>query len=510
VSLLAVDMGSTNCKAIAFSEDGRVLCRKVFSYAAESSHSSSTEVAPERFWQALAAVTQAIAAEVKRDPVEVLAISSHGETIVPVDSRQRITRPAILNVDNRAIEEATWLAREIGKKRIFDITGLTVHSMYPLAKILWLRKNEPDAYTSSAQFLALPTYLLTRMGLPAYVDFSLASRFLAFDICNLKWSLDLLSHCELNAGQFPIAVPAGTIAGTLEARVANELGLPRSALVVVGGHDQPCAALGSGVLDTGRVSASLGTYECLVSASESPALSDASLAANLNTYCHVVPGRYVTLAYFPSGIMIEWFLHVIACSGETNPAASFDSLCAALERSGPPGPTGLCITPHLLGTCNPDFDPAATGVISGIRPTTSRSDLYKGILEGIACEFASMAELLERASGKFNDVYISGGGARSRLGLTLRSSLAARKLHLMRCPEAVCLGTAILAGTAAGKYASLAQAVEQMVQVTETIVPDAAIAHSYKAQMEQYQLLYSSLAALRRAQATCSKGERND
>ncbi len=510
MSLLAVDMGSTNCKAIAFSEDGHALSRKTFAYGAESSHSSSTEVAPERFWQALVAVTQAIAAEVKRDPVEVLAVSSHGETIVPVDSRARVTRPAILNVDNRAIEEADWLAREIGKKQIFDITGLTVHSMYPMAKILWLRKNEPDAYASSAQFLALPTYLLTRMGLPAYVDYSLASRFLAFDIRNLKWSVDLLAHCELNAGQFPMAVPAGTIAGELEVRVANELGLPPSTLVVVGGHDQPCAALGSGVLDRGRVSASLGTYECLVSASEAPALSDASLAANLNTYCHVVPGRYVTLAYFPSGIMIEWFLHVMACSAETTPRASFESLCAVLEEGVSSGSTGLCITSHLLGTCNPDFDPAATGVICGIRPTTSRSDLYKGILEGIACEFASMAELLEQASGRFKDVYISGGGARSRLGLTLRSSLAARELHLMRCPEAVCLGTAILAGVAAGKYANLAQAVQQMVQVTETIVPDAAIANSYKAQMEQYRLLYARLAPLRRAHATCNKGERND
>jgi xylulokinase len=510
VSLLAVDMGSTNCKAIAFSEDGRVLSLKTSSYSAESSHSSATEIAPERFWQALVAVTRGIAAEVNRDPVEVLAISSHGETLVPVDSQHRVIRPAILNVDNRAVREAGWLTREIGRKKIFDVTGLTVHSMYPLAKILWLRQNEPDAYVSSAQFLALPTYLLTRMGLPAYVDYSLASRFLAFDICKLTWSAELLSLCELNAEQFPIAVPAGTIAGELEARVADELELPPSTLVVVGGHDQPCAALGSGVLEQGRVSASLGTYECLVSASESPALSDASLAANLNTYCHVVPDRYVTLAYFPSGIMVEWFLHLIGLSAEPNRTTSFDDLCAALEAHAPAGPTGLCITPHLLGTCNPDFDPAATGVISGIRPTTNRSDFYKAILEGIACEFAGMAQLLEKASGEFKDVYISGGGVRSRLGVTLRSALAARGLHLMRCPEAVCLGTAILAGTAVGKYKSLVQAVEQMVHVTETIVPDGAIADSYKAQIEQYRLLYSSLAPLRRAQESCSKGERND
>ena len=114
-----------------------------------------------------------------------------------------------------------------------------------------------------------------------------------------------------------------------------------------------------------------------------------------------------------------------------------------------------------------------------------------------------MAELLKQASGEFKDVYVSGGGRAFPPGLTLRSALAGRELHLMRCPEAVCLGTAILAGTAAGKYKSLAQAVEQMVHVTQTIVPDRAIADSYKAQVDQYRLLYSSLAPLRRAQATC-------
>jgi xylulokinase len=113
-----------------------------------------------------------------------------------------------------------------------------------------------------------------------------------------------------------------------------------------------------------------------------------------------------------------------------------------------------------------------------------------------------MADLLQPTAGEHRGVYISGGGVGSRLGLKLRSALAGRELHLMLCPEAVCLGTAILAGVAATKYASFAQAVEQVVHVAETIMPDVAIAHTYKAQMEQYRILYSSLTPLRRAQTT--------
>lgn len=496
MSFLAVDMGSSSCKAVVFSEDGRVLAQGSHAYSPESPRPGWAEMSPDKFWDALRAVSRAVAAEAS-EPVEVLAISSHGETFIPVDSRQQPVSKAILNIDNRAVAEADWLADTLGRRRLFDITGLAVHPMYPIPKILWMRDHQRDVFSSTACFLALPAYLLSRLGLPAYVDYSLASRFLGFDVRQRSWSSAILSACDLKAEQFSPAVPSGTVAGRLPPSIASGLGLPNGTLVAVGGHDQPCAALGCGVMAPGRISASLGTYECLVAASQVPAINDHALSANLNSYYHVVPDRFVTLAYFPSGIMVEWLLHLLYPDSKT----PVSELCAALEANAPEGPTGLCVTPHLLGTCNPDFDPHATGVVQGIRPTTSRNDLYKGILEGIACEFSAMVELLQRVVGPFDDVYVAGGGGRSRLGLKLRASLSSCRLHLMQSPEAVCLGTAILAGMAAGSYRSFDQAVKQVVAVGETIEPTPGIAASYNRQLQQYRLLYSSLAPVRQALA---------
>src|SRR5208283_1576971 len=100
---------------------------------------------------------------------------------------------------------------------------------------------------------------------------------------------------------------AGTIAGRLGASAASALGVADGTPVVVGGHDQACGALGVGVIESGRVSDSMGTYECLVAASNEPKLSEQSFAARLNSYSHVVPGKFLTLAYFPSGTMVRWF-----------------------------------------------------------------------------------------------------------------------------------------------------------------------------------------------------------
>jgi xylulokinase len=500
VSLLAIDMGSSSCKAAAFSDDGHMLASRAYSYSPETPRHSWAEISTHKFWEALQTVTRVVAAETAKDPVEVLSISSHGETFVPVDSDLQPIGAAILNMDNRAVAQTDWLSTRIGRACIFEITGLTPHPMYPVPKILWLRENQKDVYRSALQFLGVTDYLLTRLGLPAYIDYSLASRFLAFDIRQRCWSEKILSACDLSPKQFATAVPAGTPAGRLTSAMASQLGLPAGVLVVVGGHDQPCAALASAVTAKASACASLGTYECLLTTADAPSINETALAANLNTYCHVVPGQFVTLAYFPAGIMLEWFLHLLYPSRQSDGTASSSEEYAALEAHAPQGPSGLCITPHLFGTCNPDFNPHASGVILGIRPSTTRSDIYKGILEGIAFEFTSMTELLQRVSGRFKTISVTGGGCRSRLGLRLRASLAGRRLQLMRSPDAVCLGTAILASVAAGKYAGFSDAMQNMVRIVETIEPDPALAEAYRAQLHQYLLLYPSLSAVRKAQ----------
>ena len=498
MSLLAIDIGSSRCKAVVFAVTGEMLAQHSCAYTAEFPAPSHAEINPERFWQAVCHCSQTVSRSLS-DPVRAICLSSHGETFVPVNGHNEAVGPAILNQDNRATEEAAWLERTIGRTQLFEITGLVAHPMYPLPKILWLRKHRPDIFSSSVRFLSVVGYILSRLELPAYVDYSLASRYLAFDIRRRRWSDEILCATDINAECLPIPVPAGTIAGKLDGSVASQLGLPQATTVVRGGHDQPCGALGVGAIGSGRVADSMGTYECLLAASDQPSLTAAALAASLNSYCHVVPDKFVTLAYFPSGIMIKWFHDLLY--GEVVPTQDGDASCAesmhyaTLEREALAGPTGLCITPNLIGTCNPDFNPYARAIISGLSTNTNRSQIYKGILEGLACELSQMTNMLANVAGEFPDLYVTGGGSRSALGLQLRAALSGRKLHLMECPESVCLGGAILAGVASGEYGSLREAVDLVVRDVSVVSPDPTIATAYAQQAQQYRRLRSALTA---------------
>jgi xylulokinase len=515
MSLLAIDIGSSRCKAVVFALAGEILARHSCAYTPEFPAPSQAEIDPAIFWQAVCRCSQAASKNLS-DPVRALCLSSHGETFVPIGERTEAIAPAILNQDNRATEEAVWLEQTFGRKRLFEITGLVAHPMYPVPKLLWLRKHRPDIFASSVRFLTVIGYVLSQLGLPAYIDYSLASRYLAFDIRRRRWSEEILTATGINAENLPIPVPAGTIVGKLDGAAAGQLGLLAGTIVVMGGHDQPCGALGVGVTGSGRVADSMGTYECLLAASDQPSLTAVALAASLNSYCHVVPDKFVTLAYFPSGIMIKWFhdlLYTEACADDII-AKGGDSSCAeaihyaTLERGAPAGPTGLCITPNLIGTCNPDFNAHARGIISGLSANTTRSQIYKGILEGLACELAQMTEILGNAVGEFRDIYVTGGGSQSVLGLQLRAALSGRQLHVMECPEAVCLGGAILAAVAAREYNSLPEAVEVVVRAVSAVSPDNAIAAAYAQQAKKYRGLRSALTTITNPES--STGEREE
>jgi xylulokinase len=131
-----------------------------------------------------------------------------------------------------------------------------------------------------------------------------------------------------------------------------------------------------------------------------------------------------------------------------------------------------------------------------LNANTTRSQIYKGILEGLAFEMSEMVKILADAAGEFQDVYVTGGGSWSALGLQLRSALSGRRLHVMKCPEAVCLGGAILGGVACGEYGSLREAVELVVRDVAVVSPDAVIAADYEQQQKEYRYLRSVVTSV--------------
>lgn len=489
MSFLSIDVGSSRCKAAIFSGSGELLAMRSTGYVPLTPQPGFAELEPDTFLNAVTSLAKEITGIAVREPIQAVCFSSHGETFIPVSAEGRALSRAILNVDVRATLEAAWWEQEMGRKRLFAITGHVSHAMYPVPKLLWLRKNIPEVFAAANRFLGVTDYLLVQFGLPPYIDYSHASRFMAFDVHGCTWSKDVLDMAGLSPDVLPIPVQAGTIAGRLGSAAAESLGVSAGTPVIVGGHDQVVGAVGLGVIEDGEAAGSLGTYDCVLVASKDLHLNDAALCASLNSYPHAVPGKFVTIAYYPAGILLQWFGDLLYGPQGGTGERQFEEL----ELAAPNGPTGILITPHLIGSCNPEFDSQATAAINGLTLGSTRADLYKGILEGIASEFALVAECLQNAGSTFSHINVSGGGTHSPLGLQLRAAFIQKQLHIMSSPESVCLGGAIMASVATGVYREIETAVRAMVHEKEYVQPDLHLAKQYALQVANYRRLRSTL-----------------
>ncbi|MFZ0393902.1 MAG: FGGY-family carbohydrate kinase [Terracidiphilus sp.] len=489
MSFLSIDVGSSRCKAAIFSSSGEMLAMRSAVYAPHCRRPGFAELNADTFLHVVIKLARELACIPLPEAVQAVCFSSHGETVIPVSAAGQALGPAILNMDMRAVGEAVWIEDAMGRRQLFMLTGHTSHAMYSMPKILWLRSHAPEIFNAARSFLNVTSYLLLQLGLPPCVDFSHASRFLAFDVKRRIWSSALLDLVRIAPELLPVPVQAGRVTGKLDSNAAAMLGVAPGTPVVVGGHDQVIGAVGLGVIESGRAAGSLGTYECITVASDQLLLNDAALNASLNSYPGVVPGQFVTIAYFPGGIMMQWLGNLLHGSAKSEEEHHFEDL----ELAAPAGPTGLLITPHLIGSCNPEFDAQVRGAISGLNFDSTRSHLYKGILEGIAAELAIIIECLEAAGSTFRDLNVFGGGVRSALGLRLRAAFTQKQLHIMSCQESVCLGGAMLASVAVGIHSDLKSAAQAMVREQECVPPDPLLAEEYLPQIEGYRHFRSML-----------------
>ena len=500
MSLLGIDIGSSSCKGVVFSVDGKVLASSNKSYSTINAGPSMVEIDPRTFREAVFMVIRDICGHVKSDPVEALAISSHGETTIPVDKDGIPVGPAIMNSDNRALDETRWWDKTFGKEEIYEITGVPLHSMFSLNKILWIRKNIPEWYSGTKRFLSVGDYILTQLELPPFTDFSLASRTMAFDINTRRWSEKILDHCEISPEKLGIPVASGTVAGIISKKIAKDLGLNEGTIVAVGGHDQPCGALGAGAINDGDVYDSAGTYECITAVSGKPMNNKKAFKYSLNSYCHVVPEKFVTLGFFPAGIVSGWFVEKFCGEDRLNAHETNKDLYDVLSENTLMfchGPTGLTVTPHFVGSCTPYWDVRAKGVMAGFTPEMTKYHLYKAIYEGISCELAVNICALEEIVGGISEMTINGGNSRSLFTVQLRADITGKTIHILKNEEAVCLGAAILAGISIGVFKSAEDAVNKVVQIEKNIMPDISTKAVYDKQIKRYSTIYQSLEGFR-------------
>jgi len=492
LSLLGLDVGTTGCKAVVFRPDGAVLATAYREYPLLNPGRTQYELDPDLVWQHLRSCIQEVNAQVHDEPVMALSISSQGEAVVPVSADRQVLANSPVSSDNRAVAQADELVSRLGFDRIYQLTGQPASALFSLPKILWWRTNAPDVFEKAWKFLCYGDFVTLRLGLEPVIDRTMAARTLAYDIHSQNWSDEILDAAGLEAYQLAQVAPSGTVIGEIPAQQAQELGFVKPVQVIVGGHDQPCAALGAGVINPGTVMYSIGTTEAIVAvlAEVRPDLQ----AGNIAVYPHVVPGTYVALAGNQTGgRLLRWYRDVLGMPERETARQESADVYDVIVRQVSERPSGLLLLPYFAGSGTLENDTTATGAIVGLTFDTRREDLVKAILEGITYEQALCLRFLEGRGVPVYRLHAVGGGARSAIWLQLKSDIIGLPICQIRVTEAASLGAALLAGWGSGLYSTVESGVERVVSVETTFTACSDQTAYYRTRLDLYAQLYRQL-----------------
>ncbi len=502
MSLIGLDIGTTGCKAIVFASDGRILGQASREYPILTPRANWAEQEAELVWtKAWEALGEAVSRAAQYNDVPVaMALSVQGEAVIPVDADGRALRPAILGMDTRTTGENKWLVSRFSRQKLFKRTGMPVHTINTLPKLLWLRRHEPRIWKGAHQFLLYEDFFLRRLVGRAVISHCLASRTQMYDLAKGDWADDILSECKIERERLALLPPLqGGVVGTLKKDLARSLGISGEVLLVSGGHDQACAALGSGVVKPGLAMVSTGTAEVVEVAMDKPKLAGQLEKGGISVYRHVVPGLYLAMTLNHSGgLLLRWFRDTL-CRYECDKARGEGKDAYELILAGAPEwPTGVMVLPHFSGSGTPLLDTTSRGAIIGLTLTASRAVIAKAILEGLTFELRINTDLLKKCGINIRELHAVGGGARSNLWLQLKADICKIPLHIPKVTEAACLGAALLAGVGAGVYPDLVSAVSQMVQFERRVAPQRKSVLAYDKRCRIYQRLYPALVGLHR------------
>jgi xylulokinase len=493
MSLLGIDVGTTGCKAAAFSLDGQLLAAAYEEYDVQRPQPGWAQLESVAVWEKVKRAVRRVAAATRADPITALSVSSLGEAMVPVTAERVILGPSLLNFDERGAEYLPRLAEALDDEHLYRTTGNVLGNHYSLTKLLWVRDHQPDLYRRADQFLLWGSFVAFMLGAEPVVDYSLANRTLLFDLAREGWSEELLARAGLERAKLPATAPSATWIGRVSPAAAQDLNLPAGVAIVTGAHDQCANAVGCGVIAEGRAMCGIGTYICIAPVFGQARPARIMMERGLNTEHHAVPGKYVTFIYNQGGALVKWFRDTFAALEHRLAQEAGEDIYARLLTEIPARPSRVMVLPHFTSTGPPEFVADSCGVIAGLRLEATRGEILKGILEGTTFYLKACVDALPPTGIVINDFRAVGGGSKSDAWLQICADIMGRPFVRPKVTEAGALGAAIIAGVGSGAFSSIAEGVEAMVALDRSFFPDPQRQALYEERLAKYVRLWPLL-----------------
>lgn len=491
--LIAHDLGTSGNKATLFTTGGEMVKNMVVSYDTHYFNGNWAEQNPDDWWDAVCAGSRQLLEGL--DPREVAAVSFSGQMMgcLCVDAEGKPLRPHIIWADMRANAEGNLLADKIGAWEFYHTVGHRASASYSLAKLMWVKKHEPEVFGQTHKVLNAKDYIVYKMTGRFLTDYSDASGTNAFDLNRYEWSVPILDAAEIDPALFPQAHESVYVAGGMSAQAAQECGMVAGTPVVIGAGDGIAACVGAGSVREGITYNCLGSSSWIAATTKEPVYDDKMRTFN---WAHMIKGMVSPCGTMQAaGASYAWMKQEL-CQYESLVAKQegksvYDMINAQISSSSV-GANGILYLPYLLGERSPHWNPNAKGAFIGLKMENTHADMLRSVVEGVGLNLKLILDIL-KSQISIPEVLVMGGLAKSEKILQILADVfGVDVLPLNYMEEASSIGAATAAGVGVGAFTGIDE-VSRFVRPVKRISPKAENHVKYQDLLRLFNEAYAAL-----------------
>lgn len=387
-----------------------------------------------------------------KNTIVAIGVSGQQHGFVPVSENGTVLAPAKLWCDTSTTVECQEIMEALGgTDKCIKIAGNSIAVGYTASKIRWLKKNNPEAYANMTSIMLPHDYLNFYLTGNRTMECGDASGTGLLNIKTRTWSKRVIAAVDGErdlTSCLPDLIEADDIAGAIKPDVAKELGLPGNIVVSAGGGDNMMAAIGTGNVKSGQLTASLGTSGTLFAYSDKPVIDrNGELAA----FCSSTGGWLPLLCTMNCTVATEQMRDLLEVDLE-----KMEKLASFI----PPGADGVITIPFFNGERTPNLPNAKASIFGLDGRNTTNAHLIRSAMEAAIFNLKAGLEAFERCGMSFKAVTLTGGGAKSALWRQICADILDLPVRILTNEENAAFGAAVQAYWAHKKHIGVPIALE--------------------------------------------------
>lgn len=478
---IGIDLGTSGVKALLVDEYGNILNEANKSYPCIHLQENYSEQDPATWYLKTLECLKELLDGQNKDSVKALSFGGQMHGLVLLDEKDNILRNAILWNDSRSIKETLYLNEVIGKEKLSSYTGNIAFAGFTAPKILWVYNNERDIFNRISKIMLPKDYLIYKFTNVFATDVSDASGLLLLDVKNRRYSKEMLDICHIKEDMLPTLHESSEVVGVLNKAIAEELGL-NNVKVIAGAGDNAAAAIGTGTINEGDCNISLGTSGTIFLPSDNFSVDKANA---LHSFCDASNKYHLMGCILTAASARSWWLEEILNTKD------YDLDEKNLEDSN------VVFLPYLCGERSPHNDINARGAFINLSSVTTRGQMSKAILEGVAFAIKDCLEIAKDNGVVPLRTTICGGGAKSNSWKQIMADVLEIPVYTLKTNQGPSFGAAILAMVGDNKYPTIEEAVTKIIKTDKVILPNPDKKLYYTNKYSTFKALYPALKTIK-------------